>query len=154
MITPEYPEKGASFYTPHLVVTNISYQFNLQNSFFGNYYDDIIEETGVHVGTESANIVPYSLNIICLAEYYVSKDLANKVLNYIAYVARRVFDKMLLNVQTVSKSPTVAQQQWAEHIFETNITVNGYVQWSGTKTKDLSALNILQRIEQNLEIKI
>lgn len=153
MITPEYPEKGASFYTPHLVVTNISYQFNLQNSFYGNYLDDIINNDGVHIGAKSANIVPYSLNVICLAEYYVSKDLANKVVNYMAYVAREVFNRMSLNIQTVSKSPTIAQQQWAEHIFETNVTVNGYVQWSGTKTKDLTALNIMQKIKQNLEIQ-
>jgi hypothetical protein len=83
----------------------------------------------------------------------VSKDLANKVLNYMGYVAREVFDKMNLNIQTLSKSPTVAQQQWAEHIFETQVAVQGYVQWYGTKTTNISALNILNRIEQTLKLK-
>jgi hypothetical protein len=153
MITPEYPEKNVSFYTPHLVITNISYQFNRQNSFFTNYHEDIIDDNGVYVGVRNANVVPYSLNIICLAEYYISKDLANKTLNYISYVASEVFDILGLNIQTVSKSPTVAQQQWAEHMFNTNINVNGHVQWSGSKRTDIEALNILQKIKQTLEIK-
>lgn len=153
MITPEYPEKGSSFYTPHLVVTNISYQFNRQNSFFKNYHQDIINDDGIYIGTKSANIVPYSLNVICLAEYFVSKDLANKTVNYISYAASEVFDIMGLNIQNVSKSPTAAQQQWAEHIFDTNVTVNGYVQWAGRKTTDVEALNIMKKIKQRLEIK-
>jgi hypothetical protein len=153
MITPEYPEKGSSFYTPHIVVTNISYQYNMQSSFRDNYYYDLADTNGVHIGEAHANLVPYTLNLICLAEFYVSKDLANKVLNYMGYVAREVFDKMNLNIQTLSKSPTVAQQQWAEHIFETQVAVQGYVQWYGTKTTNISALNILNRIEQTLKLK-
>lgn len=153
IISPEYPDKEATLKTPQLVVTNIAYQYNRQTSFFGNLNRDLYDPiTGRPIGQEYVNVIPYSLSCICLAEFFISKDLANRVMNYVTFIASEVFDGLLLHISNVAKSPTVAQQQWPERMFETTVSIQGHVEWVGTKTKNLSALHLLNKIKINLNL--
>lgn len=147
IITPEYPMKGSSFKTPHIVATNVSYSFNLQNTMFNNYCSDIIAETGEKIGESILNIVPYSVSLVCLSEYFVSKDLANSVVNWMSAGASEVFKFLGLNIQNVSKSATSAQHQYPEHIFETVVGVQGYVEWQCQKFDDQTVLHLLEKIK-------
>lgn len=160
MITPEYPKKDATFKTPHMVVTNVSYSHNRSSTFNHNYSRDIVNGQGVHVGREYVNTIPYSLNIPCLGEYFTSKDLANTLMAYLSFDASEIFDWLKLNIQNVSKSPTSPQKQYAEPIFETIVSVQGYLEFTGTKTFDtITVLNKIKANEQQFtlnenEIKI
>lgn len=156
VITSEYPEKDAPLKTPHIVVAGISYQFDMQRTFYGNYNDLELDSSGkIVIGENFVNVVPYSLSIICLGELFSSKDLANKVVNYITLAARDVFDGLNLNIASVGKGASGARSQQPEKIFETNVSVQGHVQWNGSvKAANISELNILREIKKEIEMNL
>jgi hypothetical protein len=153
IITPEYPDKDIVLKTPHLIVTNISYNMDTQTSFYNNFYDTAYDKNGFEIGKKFATVIPYNANILCLAEYYLSKDLANKVVDYAGFSAREVFDYMGLNVKNLSKSPTGAQQQFPEKIFETAVSIQGHVEWHGSKTNVPDVESILNKIKAAINVK-
>jgi len=144
IITPEFPEKDATLKTPHLVVTNITYNFNCETSFYSNYYMDIFDDEGRQIGKRYLNIIPYSLGLVCLSEYFVSKDLANRALSYLTFTAKELFDSIYIKVGSVSKNPTSPHRQYPEHIFETTLSVQGNLEWEGNKIRDLELLNMIK----------
>ena len=152
IISSDFPEKSATLKTPQIVVSNIGFQFNMNNSFASNYYEDVVDSSGVIVGEKYVNVVPYSLGIMCLGEFYISKDLANRVASYITFTAKEVFDVFMLNIQNVNKSPSSPKKQYGEHIFETAISVQGYVNWSGTKTTDRSVLDVVNKLKLEMQL--
>ena len=137
IITTDYPEGDTPFKTPHIVVSGIAYQLNPQNTFNNNFYRDV-EYNGMANGAqEFANIIPFSLTLICLGEWSLSKDLSNRLVQYLSFIAYSYFYDILgVQVMNISKSPTVPQSQFPEKVFETSVSIQGNLEWAGTKTSD------------------
>ena len=151
LITAEYPDKQAVLKTPHIVIAGISYQFDTENAFYKNYARNVFDENGRCIGSVSVNVVPYNANIICVGEQYLSKDLANKVVNYLVIAAKEIFEGLHLNIRSVSKGQTGPYRQYPDKAFETSIAIQGHVQWQGTsKTTDIAQLHILQKIKDTI----
>jgi hypothetical protein len=150
-ITPDYPEDNTPIEIPHLVVTNIGYEFNLDTSINRNFFGDVFENN-VFVGSKHANIIPYSLKILCLAELFESKDLANKVAKYISFDASEAFDTIGLYVTRVTKGLSSPQQQFPQKVFQTPVAVVGNLHWVGTKTETIDMSKVLQKINSNMQI--
>ena len=137
IITTDYPESDIPFKTPHLVITGIAYQLNPQNTFSNNFYRDLNYNGMVNGAQEFANIIPYSLNFICLGEWSLSKDLANRLIQYLSFIAYTYFSDVLgIQMMSISKGPTAPQAQYPEKIFETVIAVQGNMNWTAAKTPD------------------
>jgi hypothetical protein len=152
IITPDYPEDNTPIKVPHLIVTGISYEFNLDTSMFRNFAGNVFGDNGIQTGNKYANIIPYSVTLICLAQLFESKDLANKVINYISFEASEAFDYVGLNITRTIKGQSSPQTQFPEKIFQTPVTVTGNLHWTGTKTVDmLNISNVLQKIKSNIE---
>lgn len=147
IISLEYPQTEAPFKTSQLILTDISYNFNKSTAMFNNYCEDIYDKN-ILIGHRAINIIPYTLTLICLGERFNSKDLANKALSYITFVYENLFLALRLNIRNVSKAPTRARQHLPEKIFETSISVEGYLDWTGvTLANDLHQLNVLKKVK-------
>lgn len=152
-ITPDYPEKDAIIKYPHIVVTNISFDVNLDNTLNRNFAYNMFDTSGMMQGSKFLNIIPYSITMLCLAELFESKDLSNKLVNYISFSASEVFDVMGLHVTRVSKGVSTPQQQFGEKVFQTPVSVIGNIHWQGTRTVDFDVDKVLQKIQSNIQIK-
>lgn len=149
-ITSEYPETDVPLQSPHLVVTGISYQFNMMNSLTNNFYREYMTPEGLC--SEYLNIIPYSINIACLGEIFVSKDLANKVINYVSFEMSEVFEGLGLNIMNISKGPTTPQSQYPDKVFETVVSIQGKVDWKGTKVINSDIQKVVGNIKQELSL--
>jgi hypothetical protein len=151
LIASEYPQQGTEIKIPRIIVTNISFGFNSLNSINNNFYREVF--VNGKYGQEFLNIIPYNVNLMCLAPLFDSKDLANKVLNYISFEASEVFDAVQLNVMNVAKGVTVPQSQYPEKIFETPIAVQGKVDWKGVKIPNTDYEKQIAKITDQLTVK-
>ncbi|MCX8074095.1 MAG: hypothetical protein N2749_00715 [Clostridia bacterium] len=153
IITTEYPEKDIPSKTPHIIVTNIAYQINTQSFIGNNFYRDINYMGMKNGAQEYANVIPYSLSLICLAEWALSKDLANRLVQYIGFVAHDYLSEDLgLHVDSVSKNPTSPYNQYPEKLFQTTLSVQGHYYWTGAKTLN-GILTGIDKPVKNIYIK-
>lgn len=128
---------------------------------YNNFEDAIIETDkdgfNRHVGNRFATVVPYSIQINCLAEEEgISKDLANRVINLIHFEARELFsDVLLLNVQSVSKGGSGYMKSSPNNTFQSTISVSGTVYWYGEKRvklpKYISNLDLIGRYAKDFK---
>lgn len=150
-ITSEYPDETVPLKQPQIIVTQISFDFNLDNSLNRNFADQIFGKNDVFMGNRYMNIIPYSVTLLCLGQYYESKDLANKLVNYVAFQASSVFDSVGLHITRVSKGASTPQAQFPTKVFQTPVSVLGNLHWVGTKTTDVDLTTMLNNIKLKLE---
>lgn len=129
VITVDYPEKTVPFKTPHLIVSGVQYQMNMDLSFSQGFQREIRDKTGAYIGSVIARPIGYSLNLSCMAPQSMDKDMANKVVNFMAAIYTKVFINAGLNITSIQKGPSRAVQQYSERIFETSIGIQGTTHW-------------------------
>lgn len=154
MITSEYPTKNElPMKIPQILIHNISYSINLDNTIFRNYLDcESIDKPYIDSFTE-ATIIPYSLAISAISGKSTSKNIANEIVSYLSFVYKKVFDQLNLQISNLSKGPTQAISKYPQEIFETVIQISGTTQWSGNiKTIDKTKEQVLKRIDINIEM--
>lgn len=145
VVTTDYPEVDVPGKVPHLIITSIAYDVNMEAAFSRNFFGNVPN------GQSYAQVVPYSLTIMCLAELYESKDLANKVVNYVTFQASDVFDDLNLGIAHVSKGVSTPQRQYPEKVFGTPVSITGNLNWVGKKIVLPEYANVLQAIKLNLQ---
>lgn len=154
MITPEYPpynnERTIQLSLPYLVITDITYQFSRDTSLSNNFSESAWDTSGFMVGEKKYSSIPYNLSILCFAEEFAAKDLANKVVGYIMHTWEDLFDSIHMNVRTASKGSSRLQSQYPNKIYQVPISISGVAYWTGLKmVQDKTKLdNILNRIEE------
>lgn len=150
IISSEFPEKDAPFKKPHLVVHDISYGFKMDQFMGQNFYT---ATNNPNVRNE-LNIVPYSLAISIYAGKSASRDIANRVINYICIVYKDLFNGLNLNISDVSKMPTQAASKYPETVFSTTIQIQGTTQWSASvETLNASPDYLLEQVNTEITIK-
>lgn len=126
IISPDFPEKDAQFKIPQIVVTGIAFQNNTQMTFGNNFFSDIPRNGIVNYASASFAQIPYSATLICIGEYDISRNLANRAFFYTNFRAYEYLsDSLRLNIQGVSKGPSSPKEQYPEHIFQTPVSVQG-----------------------------
>lgn len=149
-ITLEYPERfDAPLSKPHILISNISYSMNLDLSMFRNFFQDKFDKDNFNDKSMKANIIPYSLSITAIGGKSTSKNLANRIVNYIGITYQKMYDDLGLNIMSVNKSPTTSATRYPEKVFETSIQIQGRLAWTGiisciNKAEEyvLSAVNV------------
>jgi hypothetical protein len=157
-ITLEYPENAeAPQSKPHILINNITYSMNLDNSMFRNYYQDKFDAQNFNNSAEYAALIPYSITITAIGtSKSISKDLANTLINYMSLTYRKMFDGIGLNIMSINKSSTMGSARYPEKVFETPIQIIGRLEWTGiistiNKTEEhmLESVNIDWEIGSN-----
>ena len=149
-LTTDYVETEAPLKLPHIVLSGITYSFDMGTSFFNNYSSPIFKD-GVNVGHKYINIIPFSYQLSCYGENYVSRDLANAVLNYVTFAGIPAFRALNIRTLRADKGNTTPTSQFPK-VFHTAVSVSGSFEWQGEVTAiDETKLNILKSI--NLKIK-
>lgn len=150
-LTTEYPENiDAPQLKPHILISNIGYSMNLDNSLFRNFYQDSYDADNYNHKSEYIAMIPYTLTITAIGTTKsISKDLANIIINYLSITYKKMFDGIGLNIMSVNKSSTLGSARYPEKIFETTIQIMGRLEWTGIvstidKTKEhvLKSVNI------------
>jgi len=79
--------------------------------------------------------IPYSVSLICLGQYDVSRNLANRLAYYVDFEAYEYLsDNLMLNIRNITKSPSSVKEQYPEKIFQTPVTVQGILNLAVNKT--------------------
>lgn len=154
VITTDYPEdQEVPLKIPHLIITGIGFQSSTENTFGYNFMADE-KAFGLVNGVQSyANIVPYSLTIICAGNRNDSKDLASKLSEYITFSASYYLNETMdLQISTINKSPTGPSKQFPQKLFETNISIQGTLYWIGRKGPE-AALDDIDKPLKNINIR-
>lgn len=135
LITGDYPDKKIVEKTPHIIVSGINFQTDPELGFTNTFSRDMTYNGMVNGAQVYVNVIPYSLSIISLGEWYDSKDLGARVFEYLRFVANEYFSLNLeLYLRSITKNQTVLSKQYPEKIFETVIGVSGTLYWAGAKT--------------------
>lgn len=135
IISSEFPAKDCSFKIPHMVVSGISYQSDLQNTLNHNFHSDIRHNGIVNYAQESVHMLPYSLNIVCLGEYDVSRNLANRLAYLINFRAFHYLSEQLgLRIRNTSKGQFSPKEQYPEKVFQTPFGIQGMMVLSVVET--------------------
>lgn len=150
-ISPAYPRKDEDFKIAQICIVNVSYQLS-ENSLFANYYGDIVRD-GAVVGYRYATHVPYSVQVVCVAQSSSeSKDLSNKVLDHIMFSSREIFSDLLrLNIKDAQKSSGGFEKYVPQDQFTSTISLSGSVHWVGEKIH--MKPNIVKEIESKITRK-
>jgi len=165
VITPSFPDKEFPFKVPHIVIAEIGFDYNPEFSLSNNFYSDLAHNGIMNYGTQHVSTIPYSASLICLAEYDMSRNLANRAFYYASFRAYEYLSNILkLNLKGISKSPTSMREQYPEKIFQTAVNIRGVANYMVTKTpfnyltaNESSSIDRLGEkfndIKQNISIK-
>lgn len=135
IITPDFPSPETPFKSPHIVVTNIGFQHNTEVTFNNNFYKDYAAYGIQNYGSQHIAQLPYSVSIICLGEYDISRNLANRLFYYVSFRAYEYLNVNLkLNIRNVGKTPTSPKEQYPEKTFQTAIDIQGITMYMVSKT--------------------
>lgn len=147
VISSAYPSKDDPMSIIQIVVISEGYQIS-QQSLYNNYANDIIEE-GKVVGRKFRATIPYSATLVCLAEGDgIAKDLSNRVISYISFVAAELFNDILnLNIQACARTRGGPQRQIPEKAFAHTVSINGVLNWTGTMKADVSDITVATGIK-------
>lgn len=134
-ITTDFPDDmDAPLKTPHIVVSNVTFQSNPQNTFGYNFYKDVPYKGMVNGAQEYAQIIPYGVSIICFGSRNGSKDLAARVNWWLSFGATQYFSETLgLQINSIQKGSSNLSKQYGEKVFETPVHVQGTLYWVGKK---------------------
>lgn len=135
IITPDFPDIDKPFKIPHIVVTGIAYQTNAQFGFNNNFFQNVPYNNIRNYAKENVFDAQYSVSLVCLGEYDVSRNLANRGIYYIMFHAYDYLSGNLkLNIQNATKSPTSLKEPYPEKVFQTPISVQGVMTLGVVKT--------------------
>lgn len=134
-ITTDFPDDmEAPLKIPHIVVSNVTFQNNPQNSFTYNFYRDVAYKGMSNGSQEYAHIIPYGISIICSGDRNGSKDLAARVNWWLSFGASEYFSETLgLQLNNIQKGTSNISKQFGEKVFDTPIHVQGTLYWVGRK---------------------
>lgn len=155
-ITIDYPDDAeAPLKIPHAILSNVSLQTNLHNSFGYNFYKDVTWRGMKNGAQQYAYVIPYSATILCTGEQNISKDLANRLHWYMTFAAAAYFSESLdLQIQEVTKGNSSPSKQFPQKIFDTPISLRGTLYWIGTKgPEDIYAWDDIDKPLTNINIK-
>lgn len=152
-IGTDYPSNKAPMMIPHIVISGITYSFDMGNFLFQNYSNPVFNQSGVNVGHRYLNTIPFSYQVNCYGENYESRNLANRALNYITFVGAPAFNKLDIRTLRAEKGNTTPSSQFPKK-FHTALSVNGIFEWQGTvKALDEDKLHLLESINLNIDTK-
>jgi hypothetical protein len=135
IITTDFPNPDTPFKTPHIVITGIGYQNESQYGFSNNFNQNFAVNGIRNYGSEYVAQIPYSVSLICLGQYDVSRNLANRLAYYVDFEAYEYLsDNLMLNIRNITKSPSSVKEQYPEKIFQTPVTVQGILNLAVNKT--------------------
>lgn len=148
-IGTDYPNEETPIQIPHLIISGITYSFDMGNSLFQNYANPVFNEDGVNVGHRYINTIPFSYQLNCYGENYESRNLANRVLNYITFVGKPAFNSLNVRTLRAEKGNTTPSSQFPKK-FHTAIIASGVYEWAGVvQALDESKLHLLKSITFN-----
>jgi hypothetical protein len=148
-IGTDYPNNETPMEIPHLIISGITYSFDMGNSIFQNYANPVFNDDGVNVGHRYLNTIPFSYQVNCYGENYESRNLANRALNYITFVGKSAFNALNVKTLRAEKGNTTPSSQFPKK-FHTALIVSGVYEWSGAiRALDESKLNLLKSITLN-----
>lgn len=148
-IGTDYPSEEAPMRIPHLIISGITYSFDMGNSIFQNYANPIFNDLGVNIGQRYLNTIPFSYQVNCYGENYESRNLANRTLNYVTFVGKSAFKALNVTTLRAEKGNTTPSSQFPKK-FHTALIVSGVYEWSGiVKALDESKLHLLKSITVN-----
>lgn len=137
VISPDYPkgEVEQPFKTPQILVSGITFNVQTQTGLSNNLHEDV-EHAGIkNYAQRHFFRTPFSANFICLGEYDISRNLANRVFYYMGFRAYDYFSSALnLNIEHVAKGATGPRDQYAESIFQTPVSIQGFTAISKVQT--------------------
>lgn len=119
IITTDYPSPDTPFKTPHIVITGESHDINTQTTFGNNFFRDVKYNGMINGSRQFANVIPYSISLVCLGQWSLSKDLANRVAGYVSAAAYDYLSNTLnLHIQRVVKGATSPQSQYPKRFLK------------------------------------
>lgn len=132
-IVTDYPERSEiPLAKPYMLVANIAYSINFDASFFRDFYMDSFDPEQYNDKRLDTVLIPYSLVITAIGNSVsISKNLANRIINYMMITYKPMFDEIGLNIISANKSPTTGATRYPEKVFETSIQITGRLQWTG-----------------------
>lgn len=135
-ITADFPSRDAPGKEAGIVVTGISYTFNLQSTLNQNFSEEIFEknsdDVSILVGERYRAAIPFNCTVMCEGEMNYVKDLSNKATNILAFTGKKVIEKLGITLYNISKGSCQPKTQYPSKIFQVPISVSGYVTWVGT----------------------
>lgn len=137
VIAPDYPkgEVEQPFKTPQILVSGISFNVQTQMGLSNNLQEDVAHAGITNYAQRHFFRTPFSANFICLGEYDISRNLANRVFYYISFRAYDYFSSALnLNIENVAKGTTDPRDQYPEPIFQTPVSIQGFTAISKVQT--------------------
>ena len=150
-ITTDYVENEAPLKLPQVVLSGITYSFDMGTSFFNNYAAPLFNDNGVNIGHKYINVIPFSYQLGCYGENYTSRDLANATLNYVTFAGIPAFKALNIRTLRADKGNTTPTAQFPK-VFHTSVSVSGSFEWKGEVTTiDETKLNILKSINFNIK---
>lgn len=155
-ITIDYPDNSdIPLKVPHAILTNISLQTSLHNTFGYNFFRDVSWKGMKNGAQQYAYVIPYSANILCTGDQNTSKDLASRIHWYLSFAAASYFSESLdLQLQEVTKGNSSPSKQFPQKIFDTPISIRGTLYWIGTKgPEEANALDDIDKPLTNIKIK-
>ena len=148
-IGTDYPMGENPMQIPHLIISGITYSFDMGNTIFQNYANPVFNQQGVNVGHRYINTIPFSYQLNCYGENYESRNLANRTLNYVTFVGKEALNSLNVRTLRADKGNTTPSSQFPKK-FHTALSVNGIYEWTGTiQALDESKLHLLKSITLN-----
>ena len=148
-IGTDYPSEETPMMIPHLIISGITYSFDMGNTIFQNYANPVFNKKGVNVGHRYINTIPFSYQLNCYGENYESRNLANRTLNYITFVGKPAFNALNVRTLRADKGNTTPSSQFPKK-FHTALTVSGIYEWAGVvQALDENKLHLLKSITLN-----
>lgn len=150
-ITTDYTENEGPLKLPQVVVSGITYSFDMGTSYFNNYARPLFSESGVNIGHRYINVIPFSYQLGCYGENYTSRDLANAALNYVTFAGIPAFKALNIRTLRAEKGNTTPTAQFPK-VFHTPVNISSSFEWRGEVTAiDETKLNILKSINLNIK---
>ena len=150
-LTTDYTENEAPLKLPHIVVSGITYSFDMGTSYFNNYSQPLFNDNGVNIGKRYINVIPFSYQLGCYGENYTSRDLANATLNYVTFAGIPAFKALNIRTLRAEKGNTTPTAQFPK-VFHTSVNISGSFEWKGEVTAiDETKLSILKSINLNIK---
>ena len=156
IITVDYPEESTlelPEFVPHLVVSQITFQSNPQNSFSYNFMRDI-EVNDIKNGAQQyAFMIPYSVTLLCVGDANTSRELSSRVNWYATFAGINFLsEKLGLQISNIQKGAMMPSKQFPKKVYDTPINMAGTYYWVGTKGPE-DALYDIDKPLKNINIK-
>ena len=133
IIDAAYSSIEATNERPTIIIDEISFTVNCQNSVGGNFAGSHVDpDTGLSVRT-FINQIPFTFTAKCTGFESVSSTLANRLVNIFATSQTDMFVSENMQFHMVSKGPSGLKADNKDRIFESRVSVSGTTDWIAEK---------------------